>query len=179
MKAFEKDWGTSISTASLEGPKTAKPLSVKKFDIPSTRARSVHGTTTSLCVKSSLHMSPILFIGYCALSVVVVQQSYPTLNSERPVVAIHTSDYSKVLHDTQEQISNNIGIMSDPGFLIFHNGIQFISNELVACGGRVATCCGWTPSAKEARELTYQGLDLVSFKGSSWRSDIGLDAAKK
>jgi phosphoribosylamine--glycine ligase len=62
------------------------------------------------------------------------------------------------------------------GALVFHAGTAVRGDTVVTNGGRIlsVTACG--PSIADARDRAYRAVDLISFEGARWRSDIAAAA---
>jgi phosphoribosylamine--glycine ligase len=62
------------------------------------------------------------------------------------------------------------------GALVFHAGTALRGKQVVTNGGRVLNVTGVGPSLQDARDAAYRAVDLISFEGMRFRSDIGLTA---
>ncbi|SDY59614.1 phosphoribosylamine--glycine ligase [Tindallia californiensis] len=58
--------------------------------------------------------------------------------------------------------------------LIFHAGTTIRNNELVTNGGRVLGVTALGQGVDEAREKAYAAVDVIQYKGKTYRKDIGL-----
>lgn len=62
--------------------------------------------------------------------------------------------------------------------LIFHAGTKIQENKLVTSGGRVIILTGLGRTLKESVETAYKGVELVSYEGKYYRTDIGHKGIK-
>jgi phosphoribosylamine---glycine ligase len=60
--------------------------------------------------------------------------------------------------------------------MIFHAGTAEKDGKIITNGGRVLGITAIGETLKEARELAYQSVEKVSFKGAHYRTDIGAKA---
>jgi phosphoribosylamine--glycine ligase len=60
---------------------------------------------------------------------------------------------------------------------VFHAGTKMSDTGLVSSGGRVLSVSGIGSDLTEARNCAYRGISQIKLKGSSYRSDIALNAA--
>ncbi|MDQ1002922.1 phosphoribosylamine--glycine ligase [Neobacillus niacini] len=60
--------------------------------------------------------------------------------------------------------------------MIFHAGTAEKDGQIITNGGRVLGLTAIGETLKEARELAYQSVEKVSFKGAHYRTDIGAKA---
>jgi phosphoribosylamine--glycine ligase len=61
------------------------------------------------------------------------------------------------------------------GALVFHAGTALRDDQVVTNGGRILAVTGVGPSLAEARSKAYAAVELISFAGARYRTDIGLD----
>ncbi|QDH17452.1 phosphoribosylamine--glycine ligase [Swingsia samuiensis] len=61
-----------------------------------------------------------------------------------------------------------------PNVHVFHAGTKKVNNDILANGGRVLTVCAIAPNLHEARNLAYQGAEIIEWDDKIFRSDIGL-----
>jgi phosphoribosylamine--glycine ligase len=64
------------------------------------------------------------------------------------------------------------------GALVFHAGTAMHDGRVRTNGGRVLNVTGLGPTLAEARERAYAAVELVSFPGARWRTDIAAAAAQ-
>jgi phosphoribosylamine--glycine ligase len=64
------------------------------------------------------------------------------------------------------------------GALVFHAGTARRGQELLTNGGRILNVTALGADLPSARAAAYQAVDLISFAGMRFRSDIGLAAAE-
>jgi len=64
------------------------------------------------------------------------------------------------------------------GAIVFHAGTARRGQELLTNGGRILNVTGLGADLPSARAAAYQAVDLISFAGMRFRSDIGLAAAE-
>ena len=58
--------------------------------------------------------------------------------------------------------------------LVFHAGTKFDNEKKwVTNGGRVLAVTAVRPSLEEAIDAAYSAMDMISFEGKHFRSDIG------
>ncbi|MBR4426583.1 MAG: hypothetical protein IKS77_02675, partial [Spirochaetales bacterium] len=62
----------------------------------------------------------------------------------------------------------------DNGLLLFFGAVESKGNGIFTTGGRAATIVGVDKNIMLANAKVYKNIDLVSFDGSWFRSDIGL-----
>jgi phosphoribosylamine---glycine ligase len=63
------------------------------------------------------------------------------------------------------------------GALVFHAGTALRGNRLVTNGGRILSVTGLGGSVSEARHAAYGAVELISFPGARYRTDIAREAA--
>jgi phosphoribosylamine---glycine ligase len=61
------------------------------------------------------------------------------------------------------------------GALVFHAGTALHGGQLVTNGGRILGVTGVAPSLEEARARAYAAVELVSFPGARYRTDIARE----
>jgi phosphoribosylamine--glycine ligase len=59
--------------------------------------------------------------------------------------------------------------------VVFHAGTAQIGDTTVTSGGRVLAVSSWGQTMGEALDLSYSGIEKISFEGSDFRRDIGFD----
>jgi phosphoribosylamine--glycine ligase len=78
-------------------------------------------------------------------------------------------------------VRDRIGGLADaeslPDVQVLHAGTSIEDDTLVSSGGRVLSVVGLGADLTEARANAYEGIALVDLRGSSYRTDIALDAA--
>jgi len=78
-----------------------------------------------------------------------------------------------------DQISGVEDVMAMPGATVYHAGTKVDAGSLVTSGGRVLGVCARAPTLVEAVARAYRGVDLISFDGMHYRTDIGADTLLK
>jgi phosphoribosylamine--glycine ligase len=58
------------------------------------------------------------------------------------------------------------------GATVFHGGTAVRDGSLITNGGRILSVTATAPSVPAARERAYQAVDLISFDGAQFRTDI-------
>ena len=58
------------------------------------------------------------------------------------------------------------------GALVFHGGTAVRDGRLVTNGGRILSVTALGADVPEARERAYRAVELVSFEGKRFRTDI-------
>ena len=61
----------------------------------------------------------------------------------------------------------------DQDIMLFHNGTEYKKDKLLTTGGRVLSVTALASSLMEAREKVYSNIDRISYRGMSFRTDIG------
>jgi phosphoribosylamine--glycine ligase len=61
----------------------------------------------------------------------------------------------------------------DPGVKVFHAGTALEDGRVVTAGGRVLNVSALGGDFAEARGLAYQAVEMISFEGMHFRTDIG------
>ena len=98
--------------------------------------------------------------GGSAVAVVIASEGYP----ENPVVG-------KVLREIPQQYASNA---INTGTYIFFGAVEQRKDRIYTTGGRAATVVGVDKNIMLANSKVYNSIDLVSFDGSWFRSDIGV-----
>jgi phosphoribosylamine--glycine ligase len=98
--------------------------------------------------------------GGSAVAVVIASEGYP----ENPVVG-------KVLREIPQQYASNA---INTGTYIFFGAVEQKKDRIYTTGGRAATVVGVDKNIMLANSKVYNSIDLVSFDGSWFRSDIGV-----
>lgn len=98
--------------------------------------------------------------GGSAVAVVIASEGYP----ENPVVG-------KVLREIPQQYASNA---INTGTYIFFGAVEQRKDRIYTTGGRAATVVGVDRNIMLANSRVYNSIDLVSFDGSWFRSDIGV-----
>ena len=60
------------------------------------------------------------------------------------------------------------------GALVFHGGTAIRNGTVVTNGGRILSVTATAPTVSDARDRAYAAVDLISFDGVQYRSDIAL-----
>jgi len=58
------------------------------------------------------------------------------------------------------------------GATVFHGGTAVRDGGLITNGGRILSVTATGPSLPAARERAYQAVELISFEGARFRTDI-------
>lgn len=107
------------------------------------------------CVAGNLSSQTIKWSGRTAVTVVLASGGYP-------------GAYAKGL-----LISGLTAAAAQPDIVIFHAGTKKAAGGLVTNGGRVIGVSATGADLKEAQAKAYAAVDLISFDGMEFRSDIG------
>ncbi|MFQ5480007.1 MAG: phosphoribosylamine--glycine ligase, partial [Thermodesulfobacteriota bacterium] len=62
--------------------------------------------------------------------------------------------------------------------LVFHAGTKADNGSVLTSGGRVLGVTGLGRDIREAREVTYEAVEKISFKGAYYRKDIARKALR-
>ncbi len=65
------------------------------------------------------------------------------------------------------------------GVVVFHAGTRRHGGETCTQGGRVLGVTGIGDDIRQARDLAYEGVSNIHWKGASWRTDIGWRAMRR
>ncbi len=98
--------------------------------------------------------------GDSAVGVVIASEGYP-----------ENTQVGQRLNDIPPQY---LGNSIDNGILLFFGAVQVKNDAIYTTGGRAATIVGVDKNIMLANSKVYKNIDLVSFDGSWFRSDIGL-----
>jgi len=60
-----------------------------------------------------------------------------------------------------------------PNLFLYFAGTKDIDGQLYTDGGRVLTLVAQANTREQARELVYQNIDQINFRGEHYRKDIG------
>jgi phosphoribosylamine--glycine ligase len=93
-----------------------------------------------------------------AVTVVLAAPDYPD-----------RSDYAGIAIDGLAQAEAT-------GALVFHSGTAARNGRVVTNGGRILSVTAVGPTLNDARDRAYRAVDLVSFEGAQFRSDIAAVA---
>jgi len=93
-----------------------------------------------------------------ALTVVMCSEGYPGEYEKG-----HEIDWENQTH------------FSTPNMQVFHAGMKWEGDRYVTDGGRVLNVTARGSSLEDARERAYKTVELISWKGSFYRSDIGTE----
>jgi phosphoribosylamine---glycine ligase len=66
-----------------------------------------------------------------------------------------------------------------PGVHVLHAGTRLDGDALVTSGGRVLAVTASGRNLAEARSTAYAGVELITFEGAQYRSDIAAEAAAR
>ncbi|MBI4835281.1 MAG: phosphoribosylamine--glycine ligase [Planctomycetes bacterium] len=61
---------------------------------------------------------------------------------------------------------------------VFHSGTAWKNEQVVTTGGRVFGVTGRGKNIEEARKITYQAVEAITFENSFYRKDIGIKAPR-
>ncbi len=114
-------------------------------DLLDVLAQAAHGDLSRASVNTE---------GSAAVTVVVASPRYP-----------ESSDYAGVQVDGLEAAAAG-------GALVFQGGTAVRDGRVVTIGGRILSVTGTGDSVAAAREAAYRAVELVSFEGARFRSDI-------
>ena len=102
--------------------------------------------------------SPLEFTSECAVTVVIAAAGYPgEIRIGDEISGIERAD--------------------DLGVVVFQAGTKNENGRLVSAGGRVLSVTAVGANLTVARDLAYQGVDVIDLAGSIHRRDIALAAA--
>jgi len=104
--------------------------------------------------KGDLHKREISFDDRFVTTVMLVSGGYPG-----------TYDKGKII----------TGLDKTSDSIVFHAGTKNEGEKILTNGGRVLAVSAWGSSLEEALNKTYSNVGLLSFEGSSYRTDIGFD----
>ena len=97
--------------------------------------------------------------GNSSVGVVIASEGYPE----------NTQVGQKLSEIPPQYLSNSI----DDGLLLFFGAVETRENGIYTNGGRAATIVGVDKNITLANSKVYKNIDLVTFDGSWFRSDIG------
>ena len=63
--------------------------------------------------------------------------------------------------------------------IVFHAGTKLDSGKIVSNGGRVMAVTSYGVDIPGGLKKSYKSIDLIDFKGKSYRKDIGFDLVKE
>lgn len=98
--------------------------------------------------------------GKSAVAVVIASEGYPL-----------DTKVGQILSPVPPQYMSNA---IDNGTYLFFGAVESKGGEIYTNGGRAATIVGVDDNIMHANSRVYSSIDLVSFDGSWYRSDIGL-----
>lgn len=91
---------------------------------------------------------------------------------EAAVCVVLASEGYPEAYETGMEIS---GLSQVPDeIMVFHAGTRKEGDRLLTAGGRVLNVTAMGKTVDEAREKAYAGVELIHFKGKTFRRDIGL-----
>jgi phosphoribosylamine--glycine ligase len=67
------------------------------------------------------------------------------------------------------------GLDKVTGGIVFHAGTKVEQGQVITNGGRVIACTGMGSSMSAALKASYAAVNKISWKGMTFRSDIGFD----
>lgn len=109
--------------------------------------------------QGKLNNASVDWIDGCAVSVVLASQGYPgSYNTGKVITGL----------DAAEALD---------GITIYHAGTRLSeTGAVLTAGGRVLDVTAVAPTFEEARERAYEAVDLITFEGKQYRTDIGSKA---
>jgi phosphoribosylamine---glycine ligase len=145
-----------------EGPKVLEYNC--RFGDPETQAilprmRSDLGELVLACVEGNIGNYKALWTDEACVTVVAASGGYP-------------GEY-----DTGAVIDGLADAARVEGAQIFHAGTAERNGRVVTDGGRVLAASGLGPTLADARARAYEALQLISFDGMQFRTDIAAGAA--
>jgi phosphoribosylamine--glycine ligase len=145
-----------------EGPKVLEYNC--RFGDPETQAilprmRSDLGELVLACVEGNIGNYKALWTDEACVTVVAASGGYPDA------------------YDTGAVIDGLGDAARVEGAQIFHAGTAERNGRVVTDGGRVLAASGLGPTLADARARAYEALELISFDGMQFRTDIAAVAA--
>ncbi len=145
-----------------EGPKVLEYNC--RFGDPETQAilprmRSDLGELVLACVEGNIGNYKALWTDEACVTVVAASGGYPGA------------------YDTGAAIEGVAEAGRVDGAQIFHSGTAERNGRVVTDGGRVLAASGLGPTLADARARAYEALELISFDGMQFRTDIAARAA--
>ncbi|KYG62002.1 phosphoribosylamine--glycine ligase [Bdellovibrio bacteriovorus] len=92
----------------------------------------------------------------------------------KPETSVHVVAVSEGYPQGPLNTGHPVAIEPKVRHQLYYAGVSEMQNTLVNSGGRVLGITALAASREEARELAYQDIQKVSFKGMYVREDIGL-----
>ena len=135
----------------LNDPATQAMVSIIRNDLCELMLAMRNNTLKSIELKTS---------GKSAVAVVIASEGYP----------LDTVTGRKLSAVPPQYMSNAI----DTGTYLFFGAVESKNNAIYTNGGRAATVVGVDDNIMLANSRAYKSIDLVSFDGSWYRSDIGV-----
>lgn len=113
------------------------------------------------CIDGLLDREKIIWKPEASVCVVMASGGYP-----------HAYEKGKVIDglDTASKLRDVV---------VFHAGTSQVENKTVTSGGRVLGVTALGKSVREAIDLAYRGVSMISFEKAHYRRDIGRKALDK
>jgi phosphoribosylamine--glycine ligase len=108
--------------------------------------------------QGDLSGSSLATSGDAAVTVVLAGPEYPA-----------RSDYAGVRID-------GLDAARETGAVVFHGGTAVRDDAVVTNGGRILSVTASAPTVSAARERAYAAVELISFDGAQFRTDIAASA---
>lgn len=101
-------------------------------------------------------------------------RSVPVSSTDAMVTVVLASDGYPEAPRTGDVISGIADAVAIDGVSVYCAGVAAGPNagELVTAGGRVLNVCGRAATLADARQLAYDGVDRISWRGMYYRTDI-------
>jgi phosphoribosylamine---glycine ligase len=109
-------------------------------------------------VQGDLSGSSLATSDHAAVTVVLAGPEYPA-----------RSDYAGARID-------GLDAARETGAVVFHGGTAVRDDAVVTNGGRILSVTASAPTVPAARERAYAAVDLISFDGARFRTDIAASA---
>ncbi len=93
-------------------------------------------------------------------------------HDEAAVCVVLASDGYPEAYETGYEITGLSNVPDD--VMVFHAGTRKEGDRLFTGGGRVLNVTAMGETVDEAREKAYAGVEVIKFKGKTFRRDIGL-----
>ncbi len=100
----------------------------------------------------------------------------PTLSADAAVTVVLAGPDYPARSDHAGAPIRGIGDAEATGALVFHGGTAVRDGTVVTNGGRILSVTGQGQTVAAARERAYAAVELLSFEGMKFRTDIGAAA---
>ena len=98
----------------------------------------------------------------------------PTVDDDAMVTVVLASEGYPSKPITGHVILGVDAALAIDGASVYFAGVDKNENgELITNGGRVLNVCGRASSLEKARAIAYQAVELISWEGMQYRTDIG------